>query len=158
MSTPDSRSTGSSSASSSLPANRYGGNNGKADAFFEALTTRLRAEPGIVSAGAAIAMPLDGSAWTGDLFIDGRPSFHGRELRHNSVTPGYFEALGVPLLAGRTLATSDRADAPLVVVANAAFARQYFPGGGAVGARIAFDDPQPGKPRTWQTIVGVVGD
>src|SRR6185312_240413 len=83
---------------------------------------------------------------------------HGRELRHKSVTPGYIEALGVPLLAGRTIAASDRADTLLVVMVNAAFARKFFPNGDAVRARIAFDDPSPQHPQKWRTIVGVVGD
>ena len=141
----------------SLPGSRYGAD-GQAAAFFDTFTGRLRAEPGVQAAGATIALPLEGSAWTGDLFIERQPSLHGRELRHKSVTPGYLEALGVPLLAGRTIAESDRAGTTLVVVANAAFARTFFPKGDAVGARISFDDPNPPHPQKWTTIVGVVGD
>jgi predicted permease len=139
----------------SLPNARYGSPN-QASAFFGAVSANLRAEPGVSAAGATLQLPLEGSAWTGDLYIEGRPEFHGRELRHKSITTGYLEALGVPLVAGRTIGAADRTDTPLVAVANTAFASRFFPAGGALGARVAFDDPSPRQ--KWTTIVGVVGD
>jgi putative ABC transport system permease protein len=139
----------------SLPAARYGGD-GQASAFYETLVARLKASPDVQAAGATMGLPLDFREWTGDLFIETQPSLHARELQHRSITSGYLEALGVRLIAGRTIQTSDRAGQPLVVVANDTLVRRYFGGQEAVGQRIAFDPPSPTT--RWRTIVGVVSD
>ena len=139
----------------SLPANRYA-DEGKSAAFFNGLAGDLRQVNGVAAAGAAAVLPLDGQSWTGTLFIERQPAVHGRELRHVSVTPGYFAALGTPLLRGRDIADTDTAAAERVVVINQALARQYFEGQDPIGQRIAFDQPSP-KTR-WRTIVGVVAD
>ena len=139
----------------SLPATRYG-DPGKASAFFAGLTADLRKVPGVAAAGAAAVLPLDGQSWTGSLAIERQPDVIGRELRHASVTPGYFAALGTPLLRGRDIADTDVAGSELVVVVNSALVRQYFEGQDPIGQRIAFDRPSP--KRQWYTIVGVVAD
>lgn len=143
------------SARMSLPGIRYG-DDGKSAQFFERLTQRLRAESGVVSAGAAARLPLDGANWTGQLYVDGRPDIHGREIRHKTVTFGYLETLGLPILTGRTFEPADVASGQRPVAINKAFADKYFPDGDAVGRRIAGDAPTP-KTR-WQTIVGVVAN
>lgn len=144
------------SARVSLPGVRYG-DNGKSATFFEGLAQRLRAEPGVTAAGATSRLPLEGVTWTGQLFIDGRPEVHGREIRHKTVTTGYLEALGLPLRAGRIITLADVVGGQRPVVINATLAKQYFPDGDAVGHRIAFDRPSGDKTR-WRTILGVVGD
>lgn len=138
-----------------LPSSRYG-DEAKRSALFEAAVSRLRAMPAIEAAGATRRLPLEGYAWTGDLYIEGRPDVHGRELRHKSISSGYLETLGLRLIAGRTIAARDRADAPLAVVVNETLAREYFPGQDPVGHRIAFDKPGPRV--RWRTIVGEVAD
>jgi predicted lysophospholipase L1 biosynthesis ABC-type transport system permease subunit len=67
------------------------------------------------------------------------------------VTPGFFEALGIPLVAGRDVGERDRSDSPFVAVVSASFVRQYWPGVNPVGRRlrVAFQDRE---------VVGVVGD
>jgi predicted permease len=75
---------------------------------------------------------------------------HG-EMSFQTVSPGYFQALGVPLLRGRLLDSRDRPDAPMAAVINRAASRQFFPSEDPIGKRIAND----GGP---MTIVGVVGD
>jgi putative ABC transport system permease protein len=70
------------------------------------------------------------------------------------VSPGYFEAMGIPLVRGRYLSAAERAGAPRGVVINASFARQRFPGQDPIGQR-AHVGPDDGP---WYTIVGVVGD
>jgi hypothetical protein len=72
------------------------------------------------------------------------------------VTPGYFEALRVPLVEGRRFLPGDTADAPRVAIVNRALARQFFPGESPLGRRIKRGTPQARFP--WMTIVGVVGD
>jgi putative ABC transport system permease protein len=138
-----------------LPAARYGAD-GRSATFFETLGARLRAHPSVQAAGATIRLPLEGAAWTGRLFIEGRPDVHLRELRHKSITSGYFEALGLRLIAGRTIQTTDRSGATLVVVVNETLARRFFPNEDPVGHRVAFDPPASAV--RWRTIVGVVSD
>ncbi|HEX5214559.1 MAG TPA: ABC transporter permease [Vicinamibacterales bacterium] len=139
----------------SLPSTRYA-DQGKSAAFFTGLAGDLRQVSGVAAAGAAAVLPLDGQSWTGALFIERQPAVHGRELRHVSVTAGYFAALGTPIVRGRDIADTDTAAGERVVVINEALARQYFEGQDPVGQRIAFDQPSP-KTR-WRTIVGVVAD
>lgn len=75
-------------------------------------------------------------------------------LRHH-VTPGYFETLGVPIMAGRDFSTDDRANAPAVLVVSDGFARRYWPGQNPIGQRLL--SAGPGTPITL-TVVGLVKD
>src|SRR5262249_40054943 len=68
----------------------------------------------------------------------------------------YFRALGVPLIEGRQLSATDRDGAPLVVVANEAFTRKFFPGQSPIGHRLS-TNPVDADPH-WAEIVGVVGN
>ena len=72
------------------------------------------------------------------------------------VSPDYFRALGTPLIKGRFFTDADKADAPLVIIVNQAFAKKFWPNEDALGKRIVMggmsDDPK------WITIVGIVGD
>jgi predicted permease len=74
----------------------------------------------------------------------------------NVVSEGYFEALGIPLVAGRTFAPADTATAERVALVSDAFARRYWPDGSPIGGRLSLD-PQA-KDQPWATVVGVVGD
>ena len=139
-----------------LPSARYPQRDDRVRAF-EEIERRLRVEPGVQAAGATSTLALRGFTWTGDATVEGHVADdYERELRHNSVTPGYFGAMGIRLLAGRLLDERDTADRPLVAVANLSLARTYFRGADAVGKRITYGRPQDRSP--WVTIVGVVGD
>jgi putative ABC transport system permease protein len=73
--------------------------------------------------------------------------------------PGYFDAMGIPVLRGRSYAETDRVGSPGVIVVNEAFADFYFPGEDAVGKRIgSFANDGWVYGREWLTIVGVVGN
>jgi len=139
----------------SLPGARYD-TDAKVAAFFKTLVERLEGVPGVQAAGATSRKPLTGFRWTDDFTIEGRSDVWGRELRHKEATPGYFAAMGIPVLRGRALAWSDDASAPPVAVVNEAVARQFFPGENPVGRRISYT--QPGEPPSWVTIVGVAGN
>jgi predicted permease len=69
------------------------------------------------------------------------------------VTPGYFNAIGVQLIAGRPFSAADREGAPLVVIVNDTMARRYWPGESALGKRVTFS----GTPE-WREVIGVVRD
>jgi putative ABC transport system permease protein len=139
----------------SLPGAKYS-EEAQAIQFWESLLARVRALPGVEAAGASTVIGLEGQGWTGDLFVDGRPDFHARQLRHKDVTPGYFAAMGLPIILGRDVADSDTAAAPAVAVVNQAFVQAYFSDEDPIGRRISYSyDPQR---RAWRTIVGVVAD
>jgi predicted permease len=138
-----------------LPQAAYPNDADQLRAFAE-IERRLRSVPGVETAGATSTLALRGYTWTGDATIEG----HGgddyeRELRHESVTPDYFRAIGVGLVAGRFLSDRDGKDSNVTLV-NQALAQKYFPGANAVGKRIKFG--RPPDEDAWMTIVGVVGN
>jgi predicted permease len=110
---------------------------------------------------------IEKSAIGTDIPMAGNPTFimrlEGQEISVSqapitaffSVTPSYFEVMGMRLMSGRSFNDGDVASTGLVAVVNEAFARKYFPGQNPIGKRVevTFQDP----PR-WREIVGVVGD
>ncbi len=140
-----------------LPAIKYD-SDGELVAFYERFMERLREVPGVTAAGASTVLGLEGSGWTGDLFIQDRPEVHGRELRHKTIVPGYFAAVGLPLLRGRDLAATDDGQRARAVVVNEALVRAYFSDRDPIGQWIAFDSPARNPNVRWSTIVGVVTD
>lgn len=143
----------------SLPGATYDSPQKRA-AFFDRLTAALEDLQGVKAAGAASRVALEGFRWTGDLSIEARPGFWGRELRHKEVTEGYFEALGLAMRRGQGFAPHPEAaigeDSRREVVVNEAFARAFFGTDDVVGQRISYS--RPTEPPAWRTIVGVVGD
>jgi putative ABC transport system permease protein len=126
--------------------------------FFNQLLERVRVLPGVVTAGAISNLPIGQGGTTGDFLIEGRPKpAPGSELfaEKEIVTPGYFQAMKIPLVAGRFFSESDRAGSRKVVVINQQMARTYWPGESPIGRRL---DLGLGDDNDWQTIVGVVGD
>jgi hypothetical protein len=80
-------------------------------------------------------------------------------LNHQIATPGYFEAMRIPLRAGRLFTAQDTKDTPRVAIVSESTARRLWPGQDAIGRRISMSSFTPGGPRTmWRTIVGVVSD
>jgi putative ABC transport system permease protein len=125
-------------------------------AFYEPLIERLQAEPGVVSVAVTNAVPLSVAQPGSNPFqIEGQ-SVDDPERRPTAdarfVSPGYFSAIGVPLLAGRSISDADGSDAPQVVVINSAMTL-YWDRMDPGGSRLSFDNG-----RSWSTVVGVVGD
>jgi predicted permease len=116
---------------------------------------KVRAIPGVTGAEAINQLPLTGRSNTGDFAIVGRADRPSLDSLIRDVTPGYFALMGIPLLEGRRIETTDTAATQHVVVVNRTLARAVFGERGAVGQRIVFEFFE-GKPE-W-TIVGVVGD
>lgn len=98
--------------------------------FFETLEARAGALPGVRAATVAYQTPND-PGWRNSFGIDGREVVASEDLSasYRPVRPGFFETMGVRLLAGRALEASDRADRPGAVVINRAFAERFFPAG-----------------------------
>jgi hypothetical protein len=111
----------------------------------------MRQIPGVQHAAVGLTLPYERALLSAVTLSNGKDA--GKEVTTNLVyvTPGYFETLQIPVLAGRTFTDSDSPDAQPVVVINQSFARKFFPGGNALGSYCN----QDGKNK-W--IVGVVAD
>jgi predicted permease len=123
-------------------------------AFTAALLDRLRALPSIEEAALATTVPLDIHGMPTRFFtLEGRPRTDGTQDQAlaNTVSPGYFAAMGLPLLAGNDFAALRDSAAPPQVVVNPAFVRRFLDGADAVGRRLE------ARSRTY-FIAGVVSD
>jgi predicted permease len=128
--------------------------------FSKSLLQRLGESPGIRAAGAAPTWPfnVDGLGPLETERRQGMPLEQLPQVATFEVSPGYFAALGIPLLRGRAFDDHDRRDSTPVAVINDEMARLYFAGEDALGKRVRIryiDQPIPETP--WLTIVGVVG-
>jgi predicted permease len=126
--------------------------------FYQKLEERLQRIPGVTAAGLANMAVLTGSEWDSSVTVEGYPAKPGEDMdpHFNAVSPGYFAALGIHVLAGRGFAAKDDFTAPRVAVVNSSFAKRYFGDGVAVGRRIGLGS-DPGTPTDIE-IVGVVND
>lgn len=144
-------------ASISLPHASY--KDGKATALFSArLLAELRGSEEFSAVGMGSDLPWTG--WddnTGDFQIHGEPSAQDRHVsaRYHSASSGYFQALGIPVIRGRVIEDSDKADRRKVLVINQAMAR-YWQHSDPLGGKITFEDHP--KESDWWTVVGIVGD
>jgi putative ABC transport system permease protein len=127
-------------------------------AAFAAIEQGLRSQPGLQSIGASSVIALRGATWTGDFTIEGRAADdYERDIRHSSITAGYFRTMGIRLLHGRTFDERDRADRPGTTIVNDSLVRKFFRGEHPVGRRVRFGRPQDTR-QPWLEIVGVVAD
>jgi predicted permease len=131
--------------------------------FYRRLDERLRALPGVEAVGATTSPPLSGSAIRSRSFAwrsaEGETEWGRTAADYSTVTPGWFEAAGVRLLAGRFLSERDDRDHPVAVVVDASLAAQAWPGppGGAVGQPIRVELFRDGEFRpTWGEVAGVI--
>jgi predicted permease len=101
---------------------------------------------------------LAGTEWDSSMAVEGHQAKDGEDMQAfmNSLSPGYFETMKIPLLEGRDFRTSDAREEATVAIVNRRFAEHYFPGRSAVGKRLG----QGGGPGTKLTIeiIGVVAD
>ncbi len=145
-----------------LPRTRYPSDTSQI-AFFDAVLPRLAQVPGIKAVGATSVMPFGGSWSTASFDIEGYEPPPGQpgpwgDLR--MVSPGFFQALHIPLLQGRLLDESDRAGSRLVVVVDDQMVRRYWPQENPIGKRITFGPPAGAADTAspeWIDVVGVVG-
>ena len=107
-------------------------------ALFEPVEDTLKAQPGVTGASASLIALFTGSSWSSSVMVEGfePESDTGPSTPSNAIAPGYFQTLGIPLLAGRTFEESDALDAPKVAIVNEAFARMFGLGRDVVGKRM----------------------
>jgi putative ABC transport system permease protein len=149
-----------------LPRWAYAASNRRIQFYRDALDRTARL-PEIVSIAFASAVPPDRFGGS-PLEVEGRPRPSPAEVTFDvgqaSISPGYFQAMGVPLELGRTFDDTDGEKSLAVAIANEALVRKYFPRENPVGKRIKLPDLKPdSKPDSkndgpWLTIVGVVAD
>jgi putative ABC transport system permease protein len=104
---------------------------------------RVAALPGVKHAAFVWGLPLTGNKWNGDMEIVGQASSSKLadkiHLPLRSVTPDYFQAMGIRIAAGRGFRSSDSSGAPRVAVINETLAARYFPGADPVGKKLRFN-------------------
>jgi len=136
-----------------LPGSRYQPE--QIAGFAEELLTRLRETPGVAAAALASDTPLvsgySAMVIANEEGMAAEPEVTIRVYRH-SITPGYIEAMGARLTAGRGFGAGDTATAPGVVLVSEELARRAWPGEQAVGQRVTYNGED------WLTVVGVVAD
>jgi putative ABC transport system permease protein len=137
-----------------LPRERYEGD--RVEAFFQELVRRVEEIPGVTEAATASQFP-PGVFLRSEFWIEGGELGREGTLPSGFMTiasPGYFEALGLPVTRGRAFEESDGLASPRVAVINEAAARRYFPNQEPIGRRLKLGGPDSDEP--WYDVVGVV--
>ena len=142
--------------------------------LFQQLLARLSALPGVTNVGATNALPMSGSGANGTFMIQGggapaqtmeeltkqmqalRTSGQTADADYRVASAGYFAAMNIPLLQGRTFQESDGPDAPHAAVVSQSLAKKHWPNGDAIGKQIQYGN-MDGDLRLLN-IVGTVGD
>jgi predicted permease len=133
--------------------------------YYDQILEKIASLPGVASAGIAITTPPDEN-WLTPVAVQGRSLDSGREAVLQLTSPGYFPALGIPLVGGRIFTRAETLRGAPVAVVNRTFIRQYFDGNEAIGRNLtvpALDSAWPNivKPASAHQpleIVGVVED
>jgi putative ABC transport system permease protein len=139
-----------------LPAGRYPGA-AERMRFADQVLDRVSGLSGVTAVGLIDAVPMaDNRQGTGFTRLDGPPADGSASPNANVAwaTEGYFEAIGVPLIAGRTFTARDRVGSPPVVVVNRRLARQVFGDADPIGRLVRIGNAAQQS----FAIVGVVGD
>ena len=129
-------------------------------AFYNSLLERVRAIPGVRSAGTVSTMFLSKTPNSAGIFAEGRESRpEDKEVTFDAASPGFFDAVGARLVAGRFFDGTEAENGPQVAVINERMATYYWPNTGAVGRRWRFGGADSDSTESpWITVVGVVAD
>jgi putative ABC transport system permease protein len=123
--------------------------------LYRQLLDSIKGIPGVVAVGGVNGVPMDGGCADGTLWLDGNPANTGY-ADYCVASPGYFAAMGIPLLRGRAFDESDSPEAMHAAVISQSFARRYWPNEDPIGKRIQFGNMDSDV--RLLHIVGVVGD
>jgi putative ABC transport system permease protein len=107
--------------------------------FYQQLLQATRALPGVKSVGLIRSLPLGLEYSTTGVYPDGRPEPHANEMPsacYESISPGYFAAMGIPLMAGRDFSGAETAKSSGVAIINETLAQQFWPGENPIGKRL----------------------
>lgn len=128
--------------------------------FYRRLLDRVAALPGVKAAGIVNPLPLSGNDRTTDVEIEGIPLAHpsqGIRVDWAPISPGYLQAMGIPLLQGRGFLQHEQPGPPITVaIVDRTMAERFWAGTSPIGKRFRqLSGPTPGT-QPWITIVGVV--
>lgn len=140
-----------------LPDAQYPTNTARI-AFFDRALEAVRTVPGVESAAAISVLPFGGGWSTSSFDVEGHtpgPDEQPPWGDVRTVSPGYFETMGIPLLSGRTFEDGDDLGGAPVAVIDEVLAQRYFAGRDPIGLHLGFDLADPEERR--YRIVGVVG-
>jgi predicted permease len=107
--------------------------------FYQQLAERVRALPGVKSAGWTARLPLGLDYSTTGVYPEGQAEPRAEEMPYAiyaSVSPDYFAAMGIPMVGGRKFAESDTAKSPRIAIVNETLAQRFWPGQNAIGKRL----------------------
>jgi putative ABC transport system permease protein len=142
-----------------LPEKDYA-DNAKVRSFYQQLVQLTAALPGVRNAALVTNSPASNVDSDTTVFtIEGRPELKASDQPTADLqiaSPEYFAALKIPLVAGRLLLDSDSADSGAVAVISQGMAKQFWPGGDALGRRFKLGAPDSAEP--WITVAGIAGD
>jgi predicted permease len=150
----------------SPPASRYK-EDAQLIAFWNQLLDRIRALPGVQAAGATTNIPLGGDFSDSVILAEGYTMSPGESLIspfQTSISPGYFEAMTIPLKRGRLFTASDDERAAKVLIIDERLAQRFWKNGDPVGRRMWKPESAeeftrgPGPKSRFYTVVGVVGN
>lgn len=139
-----------------LPLTRYGDID-RQTTFFQQMTARINELPGVQTAGAVTDLPLLDDDISLNMRIEGRPEpAPGENMApaFRAMTPDYFQAMGIPLMSGRSFDNRDQVESMPVAIINQTMAERHFPSEDPIGKRLRIDWGD----HPWITIVGVVSN
>jgi len=125
---------------------------------YRQLADRLEHLPGVIAAGGVTSIPLSQMFAWGPITIEGRVPAAGESFLNcdeRVVNGRYFQAMQIPLLQGRFFTDQDHLSSPRAIIVDEFMAREFWPGGDAIGKRVKLGGFTSNAP--WQTVVGVVG-
>ena len=140
----------------SLSSTKYG-KPSQQTTFFDELLRRVRALPGVASAGTIDTLPLGDGGSTQPIAVEGHPLLamsEQPEVAVRAVEPGFFETMRIPILQGRPLSSADVADRPAVTLISESMAKRFWPNENPIGKRLKMTF----FPEKSREVVGVVGD
>ncbi|MGH7653627.1 MAG: ADOP family duplicated permease [Gemmatimonadaceae bacterium] len=127
-------------------------------AFYDRALENVRNVPGVEAAALTNQLPMSGDYDGQGTHIKAHPAANPADdpgpFRYG-VSPGYIEAMRIPLIRGRSITAADRRGQPMIALVNESFAKKYWPGEDALGQLISLMDPIKGP---WLQVVGIVGD
>jgi putative ABC transport system permease protein len=130
--------------------------------FFDDVLGRIQRVPRVASAAVGRRIPPDVGWMFGTLVIQGREQRSEDDsplMAGNWVSPGYFETIGAPIVAGRGFSDGDASSELNPVIVNEQFANRYWPNRSPIGQRVRLESPFASEQTAeWRTIVGVVGN
>ena len=129
--------------------------------FYRELLDRVNRIPGVEAGAMASTLPLNNGRYgANSLIVEGRPEPTGKTAPHDvsqlSITPAYFQVMGIPLQGGRLFESRDQADSEAVTIVNEVLVRKYFPRENPLGKRIQVGDGESTRP--WLKIVGIAAN